>query len=368
MEVLGGTLRYSLSVPVTPPDERVVDSAVPAYLFMESDVDVKIVARIIHGGGTVFYRGLLLAKGAIERNGQPTCAIKEVPPGATLSRQANLDQFHHEVLIMWTLSFHPNIIHLLGYCETPSLIITQYYKSDVYRFLHSQKDATPLEDYFLLHLCTGMAAALAGVWLFFHIAVSCVSMPLTNCAAAYAEKTVQHDLESVPSDPGMRGDTLVIVNAMLDLWGANVPIALSSMGKPVPRHCRELCAGVNDLDVGRLDERTLVLRPDNSLLDSAWTTAFRNPRQDPFHAGDRVALEGMGVEVTAVTPDGRPAEMVFRFDRPLEDSSLRWIAYQNGRYASFKPPAPGQTVHIANQGLAEAARACISSATAVPSK
>ena len=163
MEVLGGTLRYSLSVPVTPPDERVVDSAVPAYLFMESDVDVKIVARIIHGGGTVFYRGLLLAKGAIERNGQPTCAIKEVPPGATLSRQANLDQFHHEVLIMWTLSFHPNIIHLLGYCETPSLIITQYYKSDVYRFLHSQKDATPLEDYFLLHLCTGMAAALAAV-------------------------------------------------------------------------------------------------------------------------------------------------------------------------------------------------------------
>jgi hypothetical protein len=193
-------------------------------------------------------------------------------------------------------------------------------------------------------------------------------MPLTNFGAAYAEKTLRHELTVVPADPGMRNGTLVIVNAMLDLWGANAPLALSSMGKPVPRHCRELCAGVNDLDVERRDDRTLVLRPDNTFLDSPWTNAFRNPRQDPFHAGDRVTLSEMGVEVTAVTPDGRPSEMVFRFDRPLEDPALRWIVYQNGQYVPFTPPAVGQAVHIANQGIIEAARAVISGATAAPSK
>ncbi len=207
-----------------------------------------------------------------------------------------------------------------------------------------------------------MAATLAGVWIFFHLAVSGVSMPITNCGAAYAERTVQHELTAVPADPGMRNDTLVIVNAMLDLWGSNVLIARSSMGQPVPRHCRELCAGVNDMDVERRDDRTLVLRPDDTFLNSAWGLAFRNPRQDPFHAGDRIALPEMSVEVTAVTPDGRPAEMVFRFDRSLDDPTLRWIVYEKGHYGPFSPPATGQTVHIANGGVLEAARALLSGA------
>ena len=213
-----------------------------------------------------------------------------------------------------------------------------------------------------------MTAALASLWIFLHLAVPCVAMPLTNCGAAFAERTVEHELEAVPADPGMRDSTLIIVNAMLDLWGPNVLITRSSMGLPVPRHSRELCAGANDLDVERRDDRTLVLRPDNSFLDSPWTNAFRNPRQDPFHAGDRVALTEMSVEVTAVTPDGRPSEMVFHFERSLDDPALRWIVYRNGRYGPFTPPAVGQTVHIANQGILEAARTLISGATAAPSQ
>jgi hypothetical protein len=50
--------------------------------------------------------------------------------------------------------------------------------------------------------------------------------------------------------------------------------------------------------------------------------------------------------VTALTADGRPAEARFRFDRPLDDPSLRWLRWEDGVYVRFEPPPVGEKVTL----------------------
>jgi hypothetical protein len=38
--------------------------------------------------------------------------------------------------------------------------------------------------------------------------------------------------------------------------------------------------------------------------------------------------------------------VLFTFERGLEDDSLRWVRYEDGRYVPFEPPAVGQTAVI----------------------
>jgi len=55
------------------------------------------------------------------------------------------------------------VVKLLGYTEEPRTIITRLYPTDLFRYLHTQEDKAPLESHLLLHLCSGMASALAAV-------------------------------------------------------------------------------------------------------------------------------------------------------------------------------------------------------------
>jgi hypothetical protein len=72
---------------------------------------------------------------------------------------------------------------------------------------------------------------------------------------------------------------------------------------------------------------------------------FRGPDY-PMRLGERVELSAATIEVTALTPDGRPAEATFRFRVPLEDPSLRWFACRRGGFVPFTPPAVGQTASL----------------------
>jgi hypothetical protein len=55
-----------------------------------------------------------------------------------LSEDEQTARFHQEIAIMWSLSFHPNIIKLVGYTDSPRSIITLLYPTDLFRFLHVQ--------------------------------------------------------------------------------------------------------------------------------------------------------------------------------------------------------------------------------------
>jgi hypothetical protein len=105
-----------------------------------------------------------------------------------------------------------------------------------------------------------------------------------------------------------------------------------------PEHVYPLYAGDHDLRVERVASNAVELEPVHGWIHGPFEL-FARPRDLPFHAGERVALEQMTVEVLAVTPDGRPARARFTFARDL--SGIAWVAWQGERPAGWKPPPLG---------------------------
>ncbi len=67
---------------------------------------------------------------------------------------------------------------------------------------------------------------------------------------------------------------------------------------------------------------------------------------EKFREGEQIRLSGLTAEVTALTDEGRPAEVVFTFDRPLEDPSYRWLQWKSGVYVPFELPAVGELLRL----------------------
>jgi hypothetical protein len=144
-----------------------------------------------------------------------------------------------------------------------------------------------------------------------------------------------------PLDAGIREQDLVIVNPPAAFGMVEGLLVWASEDAPMPRHLRVLVSGdFRPVEVYRPDQWTLVVRPEGGLMAGLLDVLFRGEWR-PFSVGDEVAVKGMNVRITALTPDGKPAEAAFRFDVPLEDATLRWMCWQDGLFQPFTPPAVG---------------------------
>jgi hypothetical protein len=54
----------------------------------------------------------------------------------------------------------------------------------------------------------------------------------------------------------------------------------------------------------------------------------------------------MTVTITSMLPEGNAGEAEFRFDVPLDDSSLRWLQWNENRLERFTLPAVGETIRL----------------------
>jgi hypothetical protein len=202
-----------------------------------------------------------------------------------------------------------------------------------------------------------MAGVLVRVWLFLHVAVSAVVLPITSGSNTRDAERFERALNnSAGLDPEIANATLLIVNTPADLFSHVLPIQRAADGLPVPKHSYCLCAGVQSLEIERRDERTLTLRPDDTFLTRPYSAMFCDPHTHPMRAGQIIRLADLEVEVTQVTADGRPTEFVVRLDAPLESPAYRWVVFKGMTYVPFTPPAVGEKTHVAGLRLAELAR------------
>jgi hypothetical protein len=65
-------------------------------------------------------------------------------------------------------------------------------------------------------------------------------------------------------------------------------------------------------------------------------------RARPLALGETVHVDAATFEVTALTPDGRPAEVTVRFRISLDDPTLLLMRWERTGYVRFEPPAPGE--------------------------
>lgn len=207
-----------------------------------------------------------------------------------------------------------------------------------------------------------VAVALAGL----HLVVSPLAVPLRAWSTARLGGLIESSVATPADDPALRDQHVVLVNGPGAMVGSFYFQVLRLLhGQSTPAHTRILASGIDDVTVTRVDERTLLVRPATGFAPPPGTVApgaehpwfnlgymlqnlDRLVRDDrhPFVVGQRIELTGLGIEVTAVTADGRAAEARFRFAVPLEDPSLRWMQWGERNFVPFTPPAVGTTVTL----------------------
>ncbi len=98
--------------------------------------------------------------------------------------------------------------------------------------------------------------------------------------------------------------------------------------------------------VCRTDAQTLVVTAEGGFFSRTLDRLLVSPNQH-FTIGQRFERPDFIAEIRALTSDGRPLEVSYRFNVHLEDPRLRWLYWKNRRLIEFPLPAIGETVTVA---------------------
>jgi len=212
-------------------------------------------------------------------------------------------------------------------------------------------------------LYRNLAHKVLWAWVVLHIAISAVAMPIASCSMGMTDRSIHKMISEVPVGTGIENRKVIVVNSFMEVLPPCFLLLRLTDGMPVPKYCRLLTAGNHRTEIKRIDDQTLLVTAEDGFMSPPWAPAFRNLKAAPMHQGQTVALDGMIVEVVSVAQDGRPREMLFRFDAPLEDASFQWLAYRDGHYVEFVVPRVGETVRVDNPTFIKAVLAYIGIST-----
>ena len=150
-----------------------------------------------------------------------------------------------------------------------------------------------------------------------------------------------HELGKMDSSLGRQD--LIFLNHPIPGHAMYMLSARAVNKQPMPRRTRVLASALSRTTVTRPNAHTLSIRLKRGYLDRWFDKMFRS-QDHPIALGQRIELTGMIIEVTELTDDGRPLEVSFRFEVPLEDPSLRWLWWNQDHFEPFVPPAIGETI------------------------
>ncbi|KAI3632377.1 hypothetical protein MIR68_009483 [Amoeboaphelidium protococcarum] len=101
--------------------------ALPGFLKIDYNADVRPYKVIAEGGGGVIYEAELLDDRLRTKYRTKHAVVKLVKNPGTWTQEELVLNFKTEVAIMWSLNFHENIIKLIGFTDEPLSIVMKYY-------------------------------------------------------------------------------------------------------------------------------------------------------------------------------------------------------------------------------------------------
>jgi hypothetical protein len=196
------------------------------------------------------------------------------------------------------------------------------------------------------------AALAAGTGLvLIHLVCAPLLLPLRTLVIDQFEVLMERADPSIVQGAEAAHKTVVLLNPPIDFFAVYFPSFRAARGEVLPKHFRWLATGESALKVARVDDHTLRLVPADGFLSSSSQRMFRRADRR-FEPGEVVALSDVSFQVTEFTEDGRPAEVLARFEQPLESESMQWLRWGKRAYVPFDLPAVGQTVTIPAVDLA----------------
>lgn len=188
----------------------------------------------------------------------------------------------------------------------------------------------------------GFWSRRGAAWLLIlvHVLLGPAFLPARSLSMNYATRPITRVHQSLPSDDALEDHTLVLLNPPSDPQASYFMVYRVVKGLARPKHFRWLSAGATPLSVTRLDPHTLRLAQRDGFLPSMSERMLRSIDR-PFSVGEEVELQGLRITVEALTPDGRPAQVRYHFDRPLEDPHFLWARWDGTQFIPYQPPRVG---------------------------
>jgi len=136
-----------------------MEVSLPGFLLLNQRADLRVEAKLGKGGSGDIYRGTLLNPDLTRKNeNHSAVAVKMIKRVPGISPENELAIFHQEVSIMWSVSFHENVISMLGYCEGPNMIVTELLDTDLMDYVQNQPQqiTPPVACRILFHISRAM--------------------------------------------------------------------------------------------------------------------------------------------------------------------------------------------------------------------
>jgi hypothetical protein len=212
-------------------------------------------------------------------------------------------------------------------------------------------------------------------WKTFSLIVAIVLLSLHALVYPVMASTIRWVADPIPAMmdlgplPEVGNKDLIIVNSPSPGQSLYLLPLREVREQTVPAHLRILAPAHTPIEVTRLDTHTLLVKPESGFLVPTQIDLKNDLKPFPiahiaytYRYGDAffrentlqmpldgwVNLPGMQVEVSSLTPDGRPWEARMVFDRPLEDTTLHWLMWdwETQTYVAFEVPVTGETIRV----------------------
>jgi hypothetical protein len=180
------------------------------------------------------------------------------------------------------------------------------------------------------------------VWMAVHMVLGPILLPLTALTTYIIQRPIDWGAATLPN-PG-KGQ-IIIVNLPLDMMPPYIFLTHASRYMQAPVDLRLLSSGITAVEIEGVDAHTVIVRPQEGLFSQPWDKVFRDDSL-PFSPGNIVKLNGMTVQITKTTANGRPTEIRYNFESALDDPLLRWVIWSDRGFVPFMPPKAGQRIML----------------------
>jgi hypothetical protein len=185
--------------------------------------------------------------------------------------------------------------------------------------------------------------ALIGLMVIVHLVLAPIAL-VGLARYPFGPDELFASFQQLPADPDRRRD-LIFVNHPLPMDILHLFTARAVDHEPLPRSAQILAPASTAILILRTDDHSLMVRPDSGFFSTP-ASRLGYSRESPLMQGQTLSLPTMTITVVEMTPDARPAAVLFRFKAPLEDASLQWVCWESGHFREFQPPPVGSTVEL----------------------
>lgn len=187
------------------------------------------------------------------------------------------------------------------------------------------------------------ARILCLIFVVVYLILSPLALQLLYVGLGSSTRSLHQLVSTMPYEKHISQKTVVLMNpSRIFTGGAMISLVRAAYGYSVPARTWSLARNL-PLTITRIDERTIDIECEQGLLPAILNRILRGPSH-PMHAGQRITLSDMSVEVLALADDWQPSRARFTFAVPLDDPSLLLLCWKDGKgFVLYNPPAVGES-------------------------